>query len=246
MVADLNEKFVSQRRYPSMALIKTSITDSEIELDAPGMPILKLPVSLHGQRMKYEVWGHTLFGIDCGDEAAKWISSYLHTPLRVVFTDPSTQTLNMAASGKDKWHKSTREQDKVGFQDFAPIMIASQASLDDLNSRMDNPVDMRRFRPNFTITGAAAFDEDNWIEILIGSHARFTVIKPCSRCIMTTVNPDSGIKESKEPFETLKQYRIDRDLNAACFGLHLGLNLGGIVRIGDPVYAVRGSKWWQK
>jgi len=249
MVADSTGKFVSQRRYPKMALIKTSISDCELLLDAPDMDTLKLPLSLNGQSHQCDVWGNDLYGIDCGDDAAAWITTYLQASLRMFFTDPTTQTLNMAASGKKQWHKATRPHDKTGFQDFAPIMLANSSSLDELNTRLENAVDMRRFRPNFTVTGPSAFDEDKWCEIFIGSDTRFTTIKPCTRCNMVTVNPDTGTKDSdNQPFKTLNQYRVsgERDLTAPCFGLHLVLDFAGKVKVGDAVYAVRGPNWWQK
>ena len=100
---------------------------------------------------------------------------------------------------------------RVGFADGFPFLLANQASLDELNTRLTQPVSMTRFRPNIVIQGVPAWAEDDWRSLVIGS-AGFRVVKPCSRCVLTTVDPETGIKDAgTEPLKTLSTYRKTPD-----------------------------------
>jgi len=104
--------------------------------------------------------------------------------------------------------------------------------LDDLNSRLQTPVPMNRFRPNIVVEGGKAFDEDCWQHFTIGD-AAFAGVKPCARCVLTTVNQETG-EQGVEPLATLSKYR--KTGNKVLFGQNvLPLTLGQLIRIGDSV-----------
>ena len=110
-------------------------------------------------------------------------------------------------------------------------LLISQASLNDLNSRLSEAVPMNRFRPNLVINGTTPFEEDTWSEIKIGE-VHFKVAKPCARCILTTVNQDTGTKGT-EPLRTLAQYRSVN--NKILFGQNLIALNEGKVCVNDSV-----------
>jgi uncharacterized protein YcbX len=122
----------------------------------------------------------------------------------------------------------------VGFADAFPFLLISQASLDDLNSRLADPVPMNRFRPNLVLDGCGAYEEDTWKSLHIGD-IMFRVAKPCSRCTVPTVNQDTASRTA-EPIRTLSSYRtVD---NQVYFGQNLTHESQGILNLGDKVRVI--------
>ncbi|NXQ88483.1 MARC2 protein, partial [Nyctibius grandis] len=138
-------------------------------------------------------------GRDCGDEVAQWLTTFLNSePYRLVHFEPSM----MPRKSKDII-SLFRTTDEVAYPDCSPVLIISEASLEDLNTRLEKKVKIEYFRPNILVTDCSTFEEDTWEEILIGNvELKGTVC--CSRCILTTVDPDTGVLDRKEPLETLK------------------------------------------
>jgi uncharacterized protein YcbX len=122
--------------------------------------------------------------------------------------------------------------ERTGFSDGFPLLLISAASLQDLNSRLAAPLPMKCFRPNLVVAGCSAYAEDEWRELSINS-MRFIVVKPCSRCVMTSVDQESGKKTGKEPLKTLASYR--RQGNKVMFGQNVIHRDRGTVRVGDVV-----------
>lgn len=149
-------------------------------------------------------------GYAYGGDVAKWLSSYLEKENLdlICFGDDME-----ARKCKDIDEKSNmaHENDLTIYEDYSPYMLISQASLDDLNKRLAKPVSMSSFRPNFTITDCEAYAEDSWTRFSIGNNdsgdgARFYKIKDCVRCLLTTVDPNSGTRNAdQEPLRTLKE-----------------------------------------
>jgi uncharacterized protein YcbX len=121
--------------------------------------------------------------------------------------------------------------DVVGFADGYPFLLISEASLKDLNQRLNAPVPMNRFRPNLVISGCLPYEEDTWKWIRIGE-VRFKVAKPCARCIVTTVDQSTGEK-GVEPFQTLAAYR--KQEKGIMFGQNLIHTTQGVLSIGQTV-----------
>ena len=125
-----------------------------------------------------------------------------------------------------------RPTDQVGFADGYPLLLISEASLADLNSRLATPLPMNRFRPNIVVTGCEPYAEDTWQRIQIGGLG-FDIVKPCARCATTTTDQATGAR-GKEPLKTLATYRDGPD-SGPLFGqnvIHAGV---GAIRVGDEV-----------
>ncbi|MBT0963372.1 MOSC domain-containing protein [Denitromonas iodatirespirans] len=224
MVVDPAGRFMTQREQARMALIGTHVTaQGELQLSAPGMPALSLPVRRDGGRIAVDVWGDTVDAVPTDPAADAWLSAFLDTPCRLVhMADDGVRPVDPDFAGP---------QDQVGFADGFPFLLISQASLDDLNSRLDETLSMRRFRPNLVVAGCPPYAEDTWRVIRIGD-IRFRVVKPCARCAIPTVDPDTG-KRGKEPLRTLASFR--RRGREVMFGQNLAHDGRGRLEVGMTV-----------
>jgi uncharacterized protein YcbX len=178
------------------------------------------------------VWGDSCRAVSQGPEVAEWFSAFLDTDCRLVRM--ADDHMRPGASGP--YVRTGREQ--VGFADAFPLLLISEASLADLNARMDQPVEMRRFRPNIVVSGCAPFAEDTWDTIQIGE-MRIHIVKACVRCSIPTVDPETGLK-GKEPSRTLATFRRNAD-GGVIFGQNATHETPGVIRVGDVV-EVRESK----
>lgn len=223
MVVDAQNRFLSQRDMARMCLIKQSVEQAGLTLRAPSMTALFVQAGGAVAR-RVSVWRDECDVLDCGDEAARWISDFLQQPCRMVyFPDHEKRWV-------DKHYAS--EGSLTAFTDGFPILLLSQASLDDLNARMAVPLEMKRFRPNLVVSGCAAFDEDNWRGIRIGD-VTFDVVKPCSRCMIPSIDPDTGERSGAEPTRTLLTYR--KKGNKVYFGQNVLARAQGAIAVGMPV-----------
>ncbi len=225
MVVDDSGKFMSQRSEPIMCKITADIDIGTLVLSAPGMEILAVPKMSSARSVK--VWGDDVLANDCGELAAQWLSEYLGKSCRLVELSEDTERavdLDYANNGET-----------VSFADGFPTLIVSQASLDEFNTHLDVPVDMRRFRPNIVIDGCLPYAEDAWEKIRIND-IEFSLVKPCSRCIMPSINPDTAVKELNVNDVLLKTRRKDRKTFFGQNALHRGV---GTVRVGDKVELIR-------
>ncbi len=224
MLVDESGGFMSQRRHPRMALISPRITPDRLVVRAPGMPDLEVPAEgEHGERIEVEVWGDAQRGVPAGGEADRWFGRYLGFPCRLVRKpDDDVRPVDSAYA---------RDGDQTSFADGFPLLLISEASLEDLNRRLESPVPMNRFRPNLVVRGCGPYAEDGWGEIRAGG-AVFRVAEPCPRCAITTVDQESG-KRGKEPLKTLAAYR--KAEGEVWFGRNLIHTSLGTVRVGDPV-----------
>lgn len=231
MVVDDGGKFLTQRRFPQMARIIPTLDSDRLVVTAPEMPTLtiSLPVSdrsLVGsehRRITVEVWGDECEAIAEGEEAQQWFSQFLGISCQLVYMP------NDSLRPVDSDY--AQEDDFVSFADGFPFLLTNEASLEDLNGRLEDAILMNRFRPNLVISGASAFAEDNWDSLEIGSN-KFHLVKPCARCIITTVDQATGIK-TNEPLQTLSQYRLQD--GKILFGQNLIARHEGVIKVGDSV-----------
>ncbi|KAM9608808.1 mitochondrial amidoxime reducing component 2 [Morphnus guianensis] len=230
---------VTARQEPRLVLVSVSCENGHLVLEAPEMKKLCLPVKLPRKNpvQNCRLFGLDIQGRDCGDEVAQWITTFLNSePYRLVHFEPSM----MPRKSKDII-KLFRTTDEVAYPDCSPVLILSEASLEDLNTRLEKKVKIQNFRPNILVTDCSAFEEDTWEEILIGDvEMKGTVC--CARCILTTVNPDTGVLDRKEPLETLKSYRLcdpsEQHIykSSPLFGRYFAVDKTGTIQVGDPVY----------
>jgi uncharacterized protein YcbX len=224
MLVDDTGEFMSQRAHPRIALISTDLSDKHLTVSAPGMPDLQLPLRHEdGNPIDVSVWGDKNKGAPVGEEADRWFGRFLKVRCRLVSKpndDPRLVDSVYARNG-----------DQVGFADGFAFLLISEASLDDLNSRLDVPLPMNRFRPNFVVKGCDPYAEDGWSRLRIGG-VPFRVAEACPRCAITTTDQKTGTR-GKEPLRTLATYR--RFDGEVFFGRNLIHDELGTVRLGDRV-----------
>lgn len=231
MVIDTANRFVTQREYPAMSLVQTSLSDDTLTLTAPGMSALAVPIAEQdGPQREVVVWKDTVRAIDAGDDAAGWFSEVLHTEVRLVRMPDDYQRLTST--------KYTNEPGTLSFADGYPLLFISEGSLVDLNQRLTErgkaPMLMNRFRPNIVFAGCDPYAEDTWQQITIAG-IRFDVVKPCARCAITTVDQALGsIPDVKEPLATLAAYRKGAN-GGVMFGQNALHRSCGTLKIGDTV-----------
>jgi uncharacterized protein YcbX len=217
MIVDAAGRFLTQRELPRLALIVPAISERSLELRAPGMPHLEIPLDLRGTVAHATVWRDTLAARDQGDEPAAWLASYLDVAARLVRFDGQTRRYcNPEYAGDSGAH--------TVFADGYPLLILSRASLDDLNQRLAQPLPIDRFRPNIVIAGVEPYDEDYIAEIECGP-VKMKLVKPCTRCKITTTD-QSTATVGIEPLATLASYRHNRALDGATFGMNAIVTAG--------------------
>jgi uncharacterized protein YcbX len=224
MLVDVAGEFMSQRAHPRMALISTHLSDEQLTVSAAGMPDLQIPFRQEdGNLIDVEVWGDVNKGVLVGEEADRWFGEFLQVPCRLVRKpddDPRLVDSIYAVSG-----------DQTSFADGFAFLLITEASLDDLNSRLEDPLPINRFRPNFVVSGCDAYAEDEWGRLQIGG-IPFRVAEGCPRCAITTTDQETG-ERGKEPLRTLATYRkFDGEVY---FGRNLIHDALGTVRVGDAV-----------
>jgi hypothetical protein len=226
MLVDENGKFITQRVEHQLALLATQITEDKLQIYDKRFPENKLDI-LFDQHLEsaidVSIWDDSVRADHVNEEIDAWFSRTLNKPCKLVFMREDGLRLVSEADSFNDVH--------VSFADAFPYMLIGQASLDYLNSRLAQPVPMNRFRPNLVISGTGAFEEDTWSEIKIGEVC-FKVVKSCARCILTTVDQETGIKGS-EPLKTLSTFRkID---NHILFGQNLVALNEGVIKVNDDL-----------
>jgi uncharacterized protein YcbX len=224
MLVDATGGFVSQRTVPRMALISVSIGDESLTVHATGMVDLEVPFDGEsGGSIGVEVWGDAQRGVPVGEEADRWFGRFLGGDYRLV-RQPEDDVRPVdsvyAADG-----------DRTSFADRFPFLLISEASLEDLNGRLESPLPMNRFRPNLVVRGCGPYAEDGWGNVRIGG-TDFRVAEPCRRCAITTTNQETA-ERGKEPLRTLATYR--KSAGEVEFGRNLIHTSPGNVSVGDPV-----------
>ena len=228
MVVDREGVFLTQRSHPRMATVWTDIAGDALELSAPDMEPVGVPLRpADGARLSVRVWRSTCDAIAASQEADAWLSAYLGGDYRIVYMPDATERLcnpDFAGPGK-----------RVSFADGYAYLVAGTASLADLNRRLaakgHAPVPMTRFRPNIVVEGAAPYAEDSWGDVALGG-ARLRGVKPCGRCEVTTTDQATGEVRGPEPLATLGEYRTDPTLGVL-FGMNYVTVSEGVLRIGD-------------
>lgn len=225
MIVDAEGAFVTQRTAPRLALVAVRLEEGALVLGAPGLAELRVPLEepAGAPRRRVQVWHDTVDAVDCGAEAARWVSAWLAFPASLVFMPDDVRRPVKPAYATPA--------DIVGFADAFPILIASTSSLDDLNDRMDRPLPMDRFRPNIVVTGCPPWAEDGWKRVRIGEVA-VRVPKPCDRCVVTTTDQETA-QRGLEPLRALARFR--RRGNDVLFAQNAVPDASGTVAVGDPV-----------
>lgn len=229
MLVDEKGEFVTQRRLPRMALIQTALRGDALVLSAPGMQELIVAKEYPGAPLEVLVWEDRVQALDAGVQVADWLSGFLGEPLRLVYFPPHAR--------RPVDPDYAEMDDRTAFSDGFPYLLISEASLQELNGRLEQPLPMGRFRPNLVVSGTEPFAEDRWRRIRVGGLS-FRVVKPCSRCIITTIDPLTA-RRGAEPLRTLSGYR--RRGNKVFFGQNLIHDGIGGLSVGDQVEVLESA-----
>jgi uncharacterized protein YcbX len=225
VLVDETNIFFTQRVYPEMALIKVAIGNDGLYLQHKRKNIepLKVPFDFdHPKKNKVVIWDDTVEGEFYNNQIDNWFSEILEIKCHLVKMPESTKRIVDETYAENKI---------VSFADAFPFLIIGQSSLDDLNSRMEKPLPMNRFRPNFVFTGGVPFEEDNWSNFKIGE-VIFRAVKPCARCVITTTDQETTAR-AEEPLLTLSKYR--KFGNKVMFGMNLVCETTGQVVLGNKI-----------
>jgi uncharacterized protein YcbX len=232
MLVDKKGDFVTQRQHPQLALLQVALSEMHLEvfskLDFSQRIAFDLDLASN-QELQVSVWGDQVLARVVSVEVSRWFSDFLQMELDlVVMPESSHRKMDPRYAVKGE---------SVSFADGMPYVMIGQSSLDELNGRLADPVGMDRFRPNLVFSGGQAFEEDQFTRVKVGG-VDFQVVKPCARCVLITVNQQTGEK-GKEPLATLARYRTLN--NKVYFGQNAVALASGIVRVGDLIQLASSS-----
>ncbi|KAA9332419.1 MOSC domain-containing protein [Hymenobacter busanensis] len=225
LIVDARGQFLTQRNIPEMALLHLELGHNGFvirHIRRPELRPLLVPFEASADRTQFvTVWDDMVFAYRGTNEQDQWLSEALGQPCRLVFMPDVA--LRPVDDGK--------VPGLVSFADAYPFLLIGQASLDDLNQRLEQPLPMNRFRPNLVVTGTLPYAEDTWHEFRVGELA-FRGIRPCGRCPVTTTDQLTA-ERSAEPLRTLAQYR--KAGNKVMFGMNVVGPASGVLRTGGAV-----------
>ena len=211
MIVDAAGRFLTQREAPLLALLQVQILAPDVlQLSTPAGSSLRLSLTHPGAAVEVRVWRSQCLAFDAGDDAARLLSEFLDRPVRLVRFD------SRRARHSDPAWTDGRDVPNY-FSDGYPLLVLSQASIDDLARRVGRPLDARRFRPNLLLEGVAPYAEDAATRLEVGG-VTLQLTKACTRCVITTLDPATGARIDDEPLTTLKGYRYDPALRGVVFG----------------------------
>jgi uncharacterized protein YcbX len=225
MLVDDNNRFISQREFPAMALLKPGLSNNHI-IVTNTFNNTSINISLSPVKKKVipvTVWDDYCHAQLVSDEADSWFTAALGINIRLVYMPENTQ--------RPIDPEYAPENSITSFSDGFPFLLIGQSSLDDLNKRLDNSLPINRFRPNIVFTGGQPYEED-MIDGFSINDVAFNGVKLCARCVMITIDQDNA-SGSKEPTKTLASYRAKN--KKIYFGQNLIHSGTGHISVGDEL-----------
>jgi MOSC domain-containing protein len=205
-------RFLTQRECPGLARIDAVVTVGELRLRSHGHPELRCPFQAEGSRREVTVWRDRCLAQVSNVDTRDWLESVTGTRGQLVRSLPGDErTSAREFTGADVA--------SVRFADAYALLLTNEASLEDLNARLDRPLPMSRFRPNLVLQGLKPYAEDEIDRIRIGD-IELRCVKPCTRCIVTTTDQSTGERDGDEPLRTLREYRWLASLSGVAFGIN--------------------------
>jgi Uncharacterized Fe-S protein len=218
-VIDSTGVVLTQREYAGLATVRTAIGERRLRLEAPGMPLLELPLERSGGScLPVRIWDDSVEAERCAPEVDEWWSALLGEWCHLVRMPDEA--------------RRTPGPDRVSFADASSFLVLSEGSLAALNARLEKPVPMNRFRPNLVISGVEPHAEDDWGAVAVGS-IDLAITNACVRCVMTTIDQATAAR-GVEPLRTLAHYRRGPS-GGVEFGQYARHLAQGTLAIGDAV-----------
>ncbi len=237
MIVDENNKFLSQRTIPKMALLRVDISEGGMKIMSLEYGANEFHVQFNHEEDNLErvtIWNATVEAVRVGKDADSWFSEMLGVSCKLVYMPDNSMRPVNTSSGFAPVGKFT------SFADAYPFLLIGQSSMDDLNQRMQIPLTIERFRPNIVFSGGFPYQEDAIEDFLIGQ-INFTGLENCKRCMVPNVDPEKGVFNSdKEPTKTLATYR-KRD-NKIEFGRNVVHKGSGVISVGDEIQLFKLKK----
>lgn len=230
LLVDENNQFMTQREFPKMALIEVKVNGESLTVSAKDES-LEIPFdAVIEKTASAKIWSSRVKSNVYQEHINQWFSDFLGINCKLVVMPETSKR------AVEPYYAVRKYKDIVSFADAYPFLLIGENSLNDLNEKLKTPVPMNRFRPNLVVSGTDAFAEDNWKKIRIGETI-FHVVKPCARCVMTTVEQETGVKDGKEPLKTLAKYRTKN--GKVLFGQNLIADkAGSFIKVGDMVEVI--------
>ena len=226
MLVDEHNQFLTQRNFPRLAQLRTSIQDKDLlvqDLADPSQSVRFPLIPSNGETIRVTVWDDVCDAWDVDGSVNVWFSRILERNVKLVFMpEDSIRPVDP---------QYAKQGDITSFSDAYPILLIGQSSLDDLNARLETPVPMARFRPNIVFSGGVPYAEDDMHRFSING-IDFHGVKLCARCVMTTIDQDKAVA-GKEPLRTLSQYRTIN--NKVMFGQNVLVEGFGVIKVGDSL-----------
>uniref|UniRef100_A0A183F5M0 MOSC domain-containing protein n=1 Tax=Heligmosomoides polygyrus TaxID=6339 RepID=A0A183F5M0_HELPZ len=243
-------RFYTARQKPVMVTIECEIQDGILRMMSKDGSSVQVDLSeVRKKNVVKPAYLHSNLrtdGLDCGDEVSKFLSKAIdESDVRLLMYIDGMFTERTCVTHPDWWNNNVpKRKDNCAYADLAPYMITTQASLDDLNSKLEKDVSSKNFRPVIVVNQCAAWDEDKWIDLQIGDTA-LQCFKPCTRCVLTTVDPLNGTKDGDmQPLKKLRQFRLapegrmrEQFKDSPIFGVNAGVVKPGYIHVGQTVYA---------
>ncbi|XP_064110948.1 mitochondrial amidoxime reducing component 2-like isoform X2 [Macrobrachium nipponense] len=258
MVINAHGEGMGCKQAEPLAAVVTEWKDRVLTLKFPGLQDFSLDVKKDLKDKKtidVKFQGTTVPGIDCGDEVASWLSKALYKDTKKARLVYKGDIVITRQAKKIEFHNFTqyKKTDRAAYSDWSSYHLACQSSLDDLNSRTEEPILMDNFRPNIIVKGSKPFDENDWAYVKIGEVV-LRRLKPCQRCMLTTIDPIKGQRsKTMEPLRTLKQYQLLKEpaglakawKDSPIFGVTMSIDVLGNISVGDKVLVARASVYPQ-
>lgn len=227
-IFSLNGELLTARDYPDLLRLSTDVGDKSLAVHVDGERAISMAFDGHdGAQKEVDVWGVPGTGVPMHGSVNRWFSEYLGIGCEVVF-------MNEASSRPVTADKGGRQGDVVSYADGHPVMLLSEATVAELNEKLDSPVPVTQFRPNLVVAGVEAAAEDSWKRIKVGE-CELEITTQCKRCVFATINPDTReIHEDQEPLRTLTSYRRHPEGGVAMGVLAIPRTYGALA-VGDTI-----------
>jgi len=224
MLINERNQFLTIRQHPEFLFFKLQLTPNGFIVSKKGdSNELTIPFSLQSGDIKnVTIWDDTVEAIVADEDSNQWFSNKVGFNCQLVYL-PDTSPRRV----QPEWVK---EENHVSLADGYPYLMVGQSSVDDLNSKIEEEITTQRFRPNIVVKGSAPYEEYLWKDMTIGS-AQLKGIKPCTRCIVTTMNPQTAVK-GKEPLKALFKQRVNDKM---IFGQNTIMTKAGVIKLGDEL-----------